>query len=128
MSKTSFSSPSAAVDKIPPNETFQAGGTLTTCLGHWTTAIYGEDIQDPSGLGRWSGLTLRGKHDNIVSFITAYRTCSGNRQTAPLGSTFHREVEFFCDCPVTRRNARKRFLSDLSEYILRLRDAGHSLL
>ena len=39
LSKTSFGSPSTTVDLIPPNETFQAGGSITLCLGSWTTAI-----------------------------------------------------------------------------------------
>jgi hypothetical protein len=96
MSKTSFGSPTTTIDcRIPPQETFQAGGSLTVCFGSWTTSIFGHDIQDPTGLGRWSGLTFRGKHDNALSIITAYRTCSGSHQTAALGSTFHREVEFF---------------------------------
>jgi hypothetical protein len=88
---------------FPPHETFQAGGSLTVCLGKWTTCIYGKDIQDVSGLGRWSGVTLRGKQENSVSLITAYRTCAGTRQTAPLGSTFHREIEFSGATPVDRQ-------------------------
>lgn len=43
MSKTSFGSPSVEVDPIPPTETFQAGGVLTTCIGQWTTSIYGPE-------------------------------------------------------------------------------------
>jgi hypothetical protein len=79
MSKTSFGSPTTTIDRIPPQETFQAGGSLTVCFGSWTTSIFGHDIQDPTGLGRWSGLTFRGKHDNALSIITAYRTCSGSQ-------------------------------------------------
>lgn len=95
LAKTSFGSPSTEIDYIPPNETFQAGGSLTLCLGQWTTTVFGKDIQDKSGLGRWSGLTIRGKYNNTLSMLTAYRTCAGSRQTASLGSTFHRETEFF---------------------------------
>jgi hypothetical protein len=119
LAKTSFGSPSSTIDPIPPNESFQAGGTLTLCLGHWTTTVFGKDIQDPSGLGRWSGLSIRGKYNNTLSLVTAYRTCSGSRQTASLGSTFHRETEFFLNQQRdTARNqghkhnsisARKRF-------------------
>jgi hypothetical protein len=95
LAKTSFGSPTPEIETIPPNDTFQAGGSLTTCLGPWTTTIFGNEIQDQSGLGRWSGVSIRGKHNNILSVVTAYRTCTGSRSTAPLGSTFHRETEFF---------------------------------
>lgn len=41
LAKTSFGSPSATIEQLPPNETFQAGGSVTTCLGPWTTPVYG---------------------------------------------------------------------------------------
>ena len=61
LAKTSYGSPDLMIEDIPPNETFQAGGNLTTCIGPWTTTILGKDIQDKSGLGRWSGFSIRGK-------------------------------------------------------------------
>jgi hypothetical protein len=61
LAKTSFGSPDSTIDNLPPTETFQAGGNMTTCLGTWTTTMLGNDIQDKSGLGRWSGFSLRGK-------------------------------------------------------------------
>jgi hypothetical protein len=130
MSKTIFGSPSSTVDLIPPHETFQAGGTLTLCLGGWTTALYGPGTTDPTGLGRWSGLTLRGKNDNILNVITAYRTCTGSRQTASLGSTFHREAEYYrANTTSTQcRNPRKRFLNELQDVILQLRDSGQYVI
>jgi hypothetical protein len=134
LAKTSFGSPSPNIETIPPNETFQAGGSLTTCLGPWTTTIFGNDIHDKSGLGRWSGVSIRGKHNNILSLVTAYRTCKGSRTTAPLGSTFHRETEFFTirarDSSGKRPNisARKIFLDDMLEQIHKLQDAGHAVL
>ena len=132
LSKTSFGSPSKLVDPIPPTETYQAGGSLTLCLGRWTTAILGSDIVDPTGLGRWSGITLRGKHDNVLHIISAYRTCDGSRQTASLGSTYHREAEYYRDITAGTlsqcRNPRQRFLTELGDVILKYRDSGHYVL
>ena len=39
LAKTSYGSPDSMIEDIPPNETFQAGGNLTTCIGIWTTTI-----------------------------------------------------------------------------------------
>ena len=138
LAKISFGSPSVDIDYIPPNETYQAGGSLTLCLGQWTTTVFGKDIQDKSGLGRWSGITIRGKHNNTLSIVTAYRTCAGSRQTASLGSTFHRETEFFINqtrdnathtCSKnTHISARQRFLIDMEEQIRALQDEGHAIL
>jgi hypothetical protein len=131
LAKTSFGSPNIEIDRIPPNEIFQAGGSITLCLGLWTTAVFGSDIQDQTGLGRWSGMSLRGKHGNILSVITAYRTCAGSRQSASLGSTFHREADYFkwrteggCNPP----NPRQMFLNDMKSQLHELQDAGHYVI
>jgi hypothetical protein len=41
LAKTSYGSPSVHIDAIPIQETYQSGGTFTTCLGLWTTTIFG---------------------------------------------------------------------------------------
>jgi hypothetical protein len=45
LAKISYGSPTTEIEIIPPQETFQAGGSLTICLGPWTTAILGKDIR-----------------------------------------------------------------------------------
>ncbi len=77
------------VDPLPAKETFQAGGTLQVVRGKLTFSVHGSTISDPSGLGRWCGMTFIGKESHKLSVITAYRTYKGSIQTAPLGSTFH---------------------------------------
>ena len=61
LNKTVFSSPSGEVDLIPEKETFQSGGTITMTTGDYVPMVYGEAAADPTGLGRWSSQTLRGK-------------------------------------------------------------------
>lgn len=39
---------------------------------------YGNEIVDPTGLGRWSGTTICGKDNKQLSVITAYRVCPGS--------------------------------------------------
>jgi hypothetical protein len=43
-------------------------------------------LQDPSHMGSWSGLTIRGHDDNFLSVITAYQVCRGVLSSVPLGS------------------------------------------
>jgi Reverse transcriptase (RNA-dependent DNA polymerase) len=134
LAKISYGSPTKDIEAITPEKTFQAGGSITLCLGSWTTTIIGKDIQDPTGLGRWSGLSIRGKHNNILSLVTAYRTCDGSRHTAPLGSTFHRETEFFINeardnnKDIRNISARQLFLTDMTRQVQTLLDAGHAVL
>lgn len=95
--KVNSSSPSTAVDPVAPSGNFQAGGNLVFAVGSLVLMISSATaipIVDSTGMGRWSGMTTRGKGDSCLSVITAYRVCRGNITTAPLGSTFHRE--FLC--------------------------------
>ena len=128
-SRISFASPSTQIDAIPNKETFQAGGSITTTTGAWTTTTLGPDIQDPTGLGRWSGMHFRGKNRNVLSIITGYRTCTGTRLSSHIGSTFHREHEFFSSqkekCSI---NPRRQFFVDLESTIRDLLDAQHSII
>ena len=132
LAKISFASPNKAIDELPVSETFQAGGSTTIILGPWSTASFGKDIQDHTGLGRWSGVHLRGKCSNTLSVITGYRSCAGSFKTAPLGSTFHRKYDFFRSTRAasvgSSPNPRLQFLKDMEALIHKLQDEGHSII
>jgi hypothetical protein len=126
-SKVVFGSPSQAVDPIPSNETFQAGGNLLLLQGGLVSRVSGSDIQDSSGLGRWCGVTLSGKSSQRLTIITAYRVCSGSIRTASLGSAFAREHQFFASTQTTV-NPRRLFLRDLTTTIQALQEEGHYIV
>ena len=73
-------------------------------------------------------MTLDGSEGKKVSVITAYRVCSGSPQTAPIGSSFLREYEYFREHGYTSLNPRRLFLTDLQKVILNLQDAGHCII
>ena len=52
-------------------------------------------LQDPTGLGRWSGLTFGGKNGFRFTLITAYQVCRGSASTTSIGSSFNREHNYF---------------------------------
>ena len=112
-SKVVFGSPTMAIDPCASSESFQAGGNLTIITGNMASRSTGQNIDDLTGLGRWSGVTLEGPDGCLVSIITAYRVCSGSPLTAPLGSSFLREYEYFKGLKSTSLNPRRLFLSDL---------------
>jgi hypothetical protein len=126
--KVEFASPSRHVDPISDTERFQAGGNLLMVSGKWIPSIYGPSIKDPSGLGRWCGLTLRGKHDNFLTIITAYRVCAGHIHSAPIGSSYAREYEFLKQSGHSKPNPRKTFVDDLAKTIRSLLNARHHVL
>jgi hypothetical protein len=127
-SKTVFGFVSTEIDKCLQTETFQSGGNLTCVLGSLVPRVDGSTILDKTGLGRWSGVKLEGPDGKKLAIITAYRVCSGSPQTAPIGSSFLREYEFFRERQFNSTNPRRLFLVDLQKTILDLQEAGYSTI
>ena len=128
-SKVNFASPDSTIDPCPPTDTFQSGGSITLATGGLVSCVSGEvDLSDNSGLGRWSGISLRGRDQTILTIITAYRVCSGAARTAPLGSAFLREHEYCRMNTTTSSNPRHMILIDLSLLIRHLQDLGHMII
>ena len=128
-SKVQFGSPTPEIDPCSPSATFQSGGSLTLVTGGLVPCINGAiNLSDVSGLGRWSGISLTGKDRTCLSIITAYRICSGSPRTAPLGSAFLREYEYYRSQRNGNANPRHEFLNDLSNLLHRLQDSGHMII
>ena len=128
-SKVVYGSPSIECDPVPGNEFFQSGGTLTLATGSLASRIQGSDILDPTGLGRWTGVTLGGSNGQKLTIITAYRVCSGSIKSAPLGSAYAREHFFFHQRhPKQSINPRQFFLRDLEASILELQGNEHAVI
>ena len=112
-SKITFGMVSPTIDHCLQSESFQSGGNVTAVLGSLSSRVSGSSIHDFTGLGRWSGVTLEGANSRKLSIITAYRVCKGSPQSAPLGSSFLREYEYFREQSFHSVNPRRQFLVDL---------------
>lgn len=128
ISKVTFGFPDAQVDPCSSNDSRQSGGTVSILQGAITSRIYGNNITDDTGLGRWTGVTLRGRDGYMISIITAYRTCGGNIKTSPLGSVFSREFLYFRGQGVLQPNPRRLFFQHLGTLIRSLQASGHQIL
>ena len=127
-SKVVFGSPTKDIDPCTSSESFQAGGNLTLITGRMTSRSTGQNIEDSTGLGRWSGVTLEGTGGCRLSIITAYRVCNGSPSSAPLGSSFLREYEYLRTTKSVSLNPRRRILSDLRSAIHDLQESGHAII
>lgn len=127
-SKLVFGSTIPEIDKCAPSEVYQSGGTMTVIQGPITSGVYGSAIEDETGLGRWSGITLRGHGDYKLSIITAYRTCGGNIKTSSIGSVFSREYLYFRSQGLPNPNPRRLFFQHLGSVIQTLQDKGNQIL
>ena len=95
--RTSKSAYSSQKPATRPTSHYYPGGTCTTCLGPWVSRVI-NTITDPTSMGRWSGLVLRGKRNTSTAIITCYRpppssllssgpTTSYQRQAATIAAT-----------------------------------------
>ena len=128
LSKTTFGSVDHNIDPVQGNDKFQAGGNLTTVFGKWTTTVHRQEIHDPTGLGRWSGITFTGKNQQALSVITGYRSCKGSITTSGVSTTFHREYTFYRDKGIPSPNPRQLFLRDLETTIKELQAKGYAII
>ena len=85
-------------------------------------------VTDPTGLGRWSGMTIRGKNKTKLTIITAYRVCKGSKASAPIGSSLLREVEYFQESGITSPDPRQLFFDQLQAQIHALQDQNHRVV
>jgi hypothetical protein len=49
----------------------QPGGTCTVLCNNWVSCLVDKG-EDPTGLGRWSYITLRGRQHTKITIVTAY--------------------------------------------------------
>jgi hypothetical protein len=126
--KVVYGSPTPEIDPVPTKETFQAGGNLTMITSGLVSRATGSEIQDPSGLGRWNGLTLTGSDGKAMSVITAYRVCSASPLTASIGSAFLREYDYLRDRNHVSPNPRRVFFSDLKDVVIKLLESGNEII
>jgi hypothetical protein len=128
ISKTVFGSVHPSIDPVSSTDKFQAGGCITMIQGNWTTAVQRDEINDPSGLGRWAGFTLSGKNKSALSIISAYRTCKGSIRSSGVNTTYHREYVFYRDRGIKSPNPRKAFFSELEKIIQLLHQQGNAVV
>jgi hypothetical protein len=89
---------------------------------------FGEPHHDPTGLGRWSSLSFRGKDERFLTIFTAYRVCKGSIQSSPIGSAFSREYEHHRGKGIKNPQPRKILLTDLTQAIRHEQTKGHAIL
>jgi hypothetical protein len=94
--------------------------------GKWTTRSTGKATEDPSGLGRWSGLTYLGKQNKRLTVLTAYRS---PRQQPSAGFGFYdQQYALLLSKGICKPNVRRQFITDLTKLINDLQSAGHEIL
>jgi len=81
---------------------------------------------DPSGLGRWSGISFLGKQGKRLSIITAYRS---PRQQLQSGFGFYdQQYALLLASGVAKPNVRPQFIRDIIKFIQALQKDNHEII
>ena len=113
---------------------FLPGGTCTMAFDNIATRTV-KSGEDDSGLGRWSFITLEGQDGRKITFITAYRICSGPMKGTTTSCMQQARVINEQEMRQGKRTSnpdtaylRQKFIADLTTFILALQAAGHAIV
>ena len=124
--KSAFSSSVLPRDSSLPQSGYQPGGTFMTTTNTWATRSIGSQLLDPSGLGRWSGLSYLGKKGKRIAILTAYR--SPRQQPNGGFGFFDQQYSLLLSKGVKKPNVRRQFIVDLCIFINNLQHNGFEIL
>jgi hypothetical protein len=105
---------------------YKPGGTLTATTDKWTSRSTGKPLVDPSGLGRWSGISFLGKQGKRLSIITAYR--SPHQQLQSGFGFYDQQYALLLASGVAKPNVRTQFIRDIINFIQELQKDIHEII
>ena len=104
---------------------FLRDGTGILVRDHHAGRVCGSGV-DPSGLGRWSWIRLRGHHRSHLRIFSAYRPVANTRD---LGSVWNQHRSFWlASDPPRTLDPRQAFLDDLTVAVQEAYDLGDQIL
>ncbi len=123
-----FKGGEAAVQSVVAHNTHenvgrvQQGGTSLLLFGHLTEQLdYDETGKDPSGLGRWSVMTLKG--DGVCTrVVCGYNPCGNGKLNS--GTTYQQQRRYLVTKEKDLTCPRKRFHDDLMRQLEKWRLEG----
>ncbi len=88
------------------------GGTAIGTWGAWSGRVIAKG-QDPSGLGRWSYITMIGKGQVKNTFVSAYRVCL-QRPDSSRDTAYAQQYRLLLLKGIQQPNPRQQFFDDLT--------------
>ena len=105
---------------------YQPGGTLTITNSKWATRS--NTSTDPTGMGRWSSITMSGKKDRKVTIISAYRVCDQRFATAGPKTAYRQQYIMADILGISPNDPRSRILIDLESEIKKIHTDDHAII
>ena len=123
VSKCAFST-----SEVPSHSNYNPGGTAMTITGKWCGRATTEAGMDPSGMGRWSFMTLQGKNSIEILVITACRVSQASMPQHGDRTSYHQEYMIMSRNGETSPNPRRQFIIDIITFIQTHQHHGKEIL
>ena len=78
-------------------------------------------------MGRWTGFTLRGRHQTLITILSAYRVSQSSPSRLGHDTAFHQQWRHLRQTQESP-NPRQQFLQDIKTHILQLRQQNHEII
>jgi hypothetical protein len=104
---------------------YQPGGTLSFVTSPWASRTSAGT--DSRGLGRWSTLTVIGRSNTKITFITAYRV-DGTRTTKGPFTAYSQQLYLLEEKDSANTDPISNFYTDLKELIQKMQREQHEIV
>ena len=118
---------SASAIASTPTDNYHPGGSVTALGGHWVGRKR-EQTADPSGLGRWTSITLQGKGEKMLTIITAYCPVKDKIGRSGVNTIFTQQWTALRIAGDEHPEVRQSFYTDLTEFIQARKDPNHKVV
>lgn len=120
---------SSSVEPALGRSTYQPGGTATILTGDIVTRqVATEKHSDPSGLGRWSAITIRRSNDAKLTILTFYRVCRHSVRRAGSLTAYKQQYRLLRLSGISNPDPRSLALRDFTQKLRELLDLHHELI
>ena len=99
----------------PLQGNYQPGGTALAVWGRWTGRCERNE-QDPTGMGRWTQTTIRGKEGTAITFFAAYRVNDG-KASAGIHTAWSQQELLMREAGQVKANPRQAILQDMGKLV-----------
>jgi len=117
------SSETISISSIEP------GDTAIVCTdGSWGSKIIKRG-QDPTGLGRWSYITIKGKDNIKLTIICGYRCCKGQKiENVGTTTAYFQQYGFLRQKGVKNSNPQGQFLKDFQSLVQKRMEESREII
>ena len=118
--KISFSASKESYSATP----HKPGGTITLAKGNWVGRVV-EKGQDT--LGRWTYMSMEGKHSRSIMFINFYRVCKKNAESGGCKIRTQQERDLY-KIKKSQKDPREAVLEDLEKEMKKRHGEGYIII